>query len=153
MQKFRPSGQTSSQKLPAEKRPQMHPQAWPNTGRASSGRVGAIGLYPPTTAPPPFPPSCIEHTLLEYTLPWHFFWLVFPFERTTPSFLDHFSLHDRTASSLSICPYLSGLSNHHRCMCVWFGCFISLYFKQKERTKSFICNIAEGRLCMIWFFF
>lgn len=29
---------------------------------------------PHTTTPPPYPPSCIEHTLLEYTLPWHFFW-------------------------------------------------------------------------------
>lgn len=42
------------------------------------------------------------------------------------------------------------LSSHQRhCMYVWLGYFISPYFQQPERTKSFICNIVED----VFFFF
>ena len=88
MQTIRPSGWTSSPKLPAEKRPRMRRRAWLNTGRASSGHAGAAGLAPSSSSSS-LPLLCIEHTLLEFTLPWHFY---FPFERTTQSFLCHFNL-------------------------------------------------------------
>lgn len=144
MQNFRPGGWSSSPEPPAEKHPATHRRAWLNTGRASSGHVGATGtlsLLPPSL-------SCVysTHYLNSLYLGTFFFFvrLSMPLQSPWPhGYFFFISLrlsvsfeHTKTRRTM--------LSSHQRhCMYVWLGYFISPYFQQPERTKSFICNIVE----------
>ena len=124
MQKLRPSGWTSSPERRAGSRPRIRPPAWRNTGRASSGPKEPKDSSP--LLPSSLPLLCIEHTLLEFTLPWHFFvfsFLLFSFEKDhsiLPMPLQSY-FHHHTASSsssLSICPAPSWTNKQKDCVIV-----------------------------------
>lgn len=83
MKNFRPSGWTSSPKLPVEKLPLRHRRAWLNTGRASSGHVGDTGL---PTLLPPSPVYRAHITWNHFTLALFYFSLFVFFIKTTESF-------------------------------------------------------------------
>lgn len=156
MQIFRPSGWMSSPKLPAEKHPQMHPWACLNTGRASSGHVGATGLAFPSC--PPSSLSCVQSTHYLNSL---YLGTFFSFWRTTQSLLCHFNLILMTTQLLVfISPQEEGL--YYQChqrhsMYVWLGYFISVSVFNSRRghlkNSWFILNIVSCMTFFLWWRF
>lgn len=118
-------------------------------------------LEPRDSLPSPsLPLLCIQHTLLEFTLPWHFFCFVcfslwkdhsfLPMPLQSPWPHGYFFISLRLSVSFEHTKTRRTMPSSHQRHYVWLGYFISPYFQQPERTKSFICNIVED-FCFCFF--